>query len=63
MLNKYNNEFEEMRQRIIGDRERPLDVVKDYLPFFEEDGIGTLGIMSYLSEYVRERSDYGRRKN
>lgn len=55
MLNKYNNEFEEMHERI-KQNESPIRVVGDYAHIFEKDGIGLLGAINYLSGYIQREN-------
>ena len=55
MIKRYKQEFEEMYERIIGDRESPFQVISEYLPNFEDEGIGAIGISHYLGEYISQR--------
>ena len=65
MIIKHKKEFEEMYQRVIKEkllditedkeRERFLDIAKDYAPIFRKEGIGPLGIAHYLAEYISKR--------
>lgn len=52
MLNKYKTEFEQMRDRV-EQNENPLKVVNDYDHIFEKEGVGPLGVIHYLSRFIR----------
>ena len=55
MLDKYKHEFEDMHQRIIKEKENPFDVINDHSHILKQEEIGMLGIIPYLSEYIRKR--------
>jgi len=54
MLKKYCLEFEEMH-REIKNGARALEVISKRLPLFEDEGIGAIGIVNYLGQYVRQK--------
>jgi len=51
MINKYCNEFGKMYKRF-KDGESLLEIANDYLPIFDKEGLGILGIISYLEKYL-----------
>ena len=55
MIEKYSFEFEEMHERILIKKESPLDVIREYVPAFEYEGIGAIGIVHYLGKYIKQR--------
>jgi hypothetical protein len=55
MIKKYANEFEEMYEKIFTKKKSPLNVIGEYVPTFEDEGIGTIGIAHYLGEYISKR--------
>ncbi len=67
MITKHKKEFEEMYQRVIKEKERLLDITenkeremlldiaKDYTSLFRKEGIGPLGIVHYLADYISKR--------
>ena len=55
MINRYTQEFEEMYERIIGNRESPSQVINEYISNFGNEGVGVIGISHYLGEYISKR--------
>ncbi len=54
MLEKYNNEFKEMYERIFVNKEKPIEVINENIKIFESEGINRIGIIYYLARYSKE---------
>lgn len=55
MITRYEHKFREMYQKVKEEDRGLLEVAKDNLLFFEKEGIGALGIVHHLAEYIKER--------
>ena len=54
MIDKYEDKFKEMYNKVI-QGQNPLKVIGEYVPFFEKEGIGHLGLVSCFNEYIEKR--------
>jgi len=54
MLEKYNNEFKEMYEKIFVNKEKPIEVINENIKIFESEGINRIGIIYYLARYSKE---------
>jgi hypothetical protein len=56
ITDKYQKQFEEMHERVVKG-EGILKVIGDYVPFFEKEGVGHLGLVRHFREYLRNTSN------
>ena len=60
MINKYltNTELETIHKRIVVDKEKLNDVIRDYESVMREKHISSLGLIHYVYEYAESKREY-----